>query len=182
MSDRTHLLADEPAEPSGSIDAARAHPLSNWLSAVRAGYLPTNDQLFVALHKLAAQLDGFASSVGGLSRSKPAKPKGGAKVATEDAAVDEPLKASAALFEESAGLLRDTARWFNDTDIEQEVQADATDSKDKTRKIQVPSGNSRQQIQRLVYHARNARISADAGEHGWHVFCQLNGVWLNAAS
>lgn len=158
MSEHDRLLGGSSA---GADDAASrpAHPVIRWAGALRAGHLPTNAQLYVGLHKVAGLLDGYSASRTSSSSGRTDREQDNWQ-GTE--------RASQVLFRESAELLREVGRWITSPDVEIEV----TDSVEgeETRKIKVPDGNSREQLQRLWFHAHHVRIDAEAGEASFDLY------------
>ena len=158
MSEHERLLAGAAVGADGYASrlGAKAHPIIRWAGALRAGYLPANAQLYVGLHKVAGLLDGYSASRASSSSSS----SGATGWRQEDWQSTE--RASQVLFRDSAELLREIGRWISSPDAEVEVQDDPDG--EETRKVKVPDGNSREQLQRLWFHAHRVRTDAEAGE------------------
>lgn len=123
------LLDQEEAETEARL--AQTSPILRWIALLLSGYyLPDNQQLYAALHRFAGVLDGVAQ----------------AKDPQDDGTASDPLivgKAATSVLEEIQGLCKDVARWLTSKDAE--IAAESG-----TKKI--PNGNSRHQLQRLVFH------------------------------
>lgn len=82
--------------------------LSRYFTAISLGYLPSNDQLYAALHAWAGALEGAAQSVGGDEREAAAD-----RQDSVGADVDVDVGRSAKLLlQENAEAAREVARWL----------------------------------------------------------------------
>lgn len=103
----------------------QSHLLLRWVALLLSGeYLPDNQQIYAGLFRVAGVLDGLA-------QSEP--------LASDDTQLSD---GTTRVLNETQGLLKDVARWFTSDDAQ---------IGSETR---IPNGNSRHQLQRVVFHAR----------------------------
>lgn len=111
-------------------------PLLRWIALLSTGYyLPDNAQLYALLFRLAGWIDGIRLAKGPPESGEP----GG-----------EPLlgEACSRILDESQQLCKNIAKWIASRD----AVIGHTEGETSSEKRAVPNGNSRNQIQRLVFH------------------------------
>ncbi|PWN20876.1 hypothetical protein BCV69DRAFT_277042 [Microstroma glucosiphilum] len=142
------LLDQEEDEVEARVKGSG--PLLRWIALLLSGqYLPDNLQLYAALHRFSGVLEG-------LRHANVLQP-GSSDI--NDAGTSRVLSQSTKdLLENLAALSRDVARWLASDDAVVEVHQEGEETSVKRR---IPSGNSRHQLQRVVYHTRRL-IKGDA--------------------
>lgn len=142
------LLDQEEDEVEARVKGSG--PLLRWIALLLSGqYLPDNHQLYAALHRFSGVLEGLENV--NVLQSEYSD--------TNDAETSRTLSQSTKdLLGILAALSRDVARWLASDDAVVEVQQEGEDS---SKSKQIPSGNSRHQLQRVVYHTRRL-IKGDA--------------------
>lgn len=114
-------------EDSTQRKLAQSSILLRWLALLISGqYLPDNQQIYAVLFRLAGVLDGLAASGGHDSDDQ--QQQGSLGQSTKN------------ILNETQALLKDIARWFTADD----AVIDQT---------HIPNGNSRHQLQRIVFHS-----------------------------
>ncbi|KDN52390.1 hypothetical protein K437DRAFT_293145 [Tilletiaria anomala UBC 951] len=175
MSEREQLLGDSSRQARQATSSTgdtsskyhEAHPVSRWIGALSTGSLPSNDQIFTALYKTAGALDGFAAIAAQEGEDDPTlQSRRECRVNEQaDNAPTSPQRAAHQVFRETAMLFREFGRWITRPDadvvIDEPDEPDVENAASK-RMVKVPDGNSREQIQRVIYHARNTRIQGQA--------------------
>lgn len=130
--ERNPLLADNRAARP-STEAATS--IAAWTGALRAGRLPSNTQLYAALHRIAGILDGLvAAASSDTSRAR------------EAPSVRRLARTTTQLLQETAALSRDVARFVTSSESEREGGN------------KVPLGNAHEQLQRFIWHASRAQL------------------------
>lgn len=128
-------LLDEEERETDDASVTEAPPLLRWLALLLSGhYLPSNLQLYALLHRCSGWLEGLQ------------QPK---QSQHQQAPLLAPVTAQ--FLQEAQLLCKDIAKWL--------ASDDAVIGDDKER---IPNGNSRHQIQRLIFHTMRC-LGQDGG-------------------
>ncbi|CAO1636147.1 unnamed protein product [Sympodiomycopsis kandeliae] len=132
------LLEEEEEETHRKLE--QSNLVLRWLALIISGqFLPDNQQLYALLHRFAGVLSGIAHS-----DALHEDDEDDARNREREAPLHQLGEATVSILEQCQALLKDVARWIASDDA---VIGTGNEQQ------RIPNGNSRHQIQRIIFHS-----------------------------